>query len=123
MSTDYGIDCDTSSDLGFSPVKGTEALKQALLRSLQDGDAGIDLYDWLNEDMDETQVFDLQQSIASQLQKDERIDSVTVSVTQPSPASLAIDIDVIPSTQDEPFVLTLGVPDLTVPLLSAGATS
>ena len=123
MSTDYGTDWDTSSDLTFSPVSGVEALKQALMRSIQDADEGIDLFDWLNEDVGAPQAFDLQQSIKSQILRDERVDSATVAVTQPSLKELSIDIEVIPSTQDEPFALTLRVSALAVNLISAGAVS
>lgn len=118
MSADFGTDWDTSSDLGFTPVSGVDALKQAIIRSLKDADAGVDLGDWLNEDMDAAKAFELQRLISGQVALDERVDSATVTVRQLTMKELSIDIEVVPSIQGEPFKLTLKVTDLSVGLLT-----
>jgi hypothetical protein len=120
QQTDYGIDVSCLPDLDdtFTPLTGIAVIAQAIARSLEDAQYGVDLRQWLNESFEAADVFHLQQTIESQCLKDERVQDVSVVVTQPLLYELRISIDLEPSQQG-PFRLTLKVTALTVELLSA----
>jgi len=116
---DYGTDVSTYPDLDdtFAPLSGIAVIAQAIARSLEDAQYGVDLRQWLNESLEAADVFHLQQTIESQCLRDERVQDVSVVVAQPTLYELRIAIDIEPSQQG-PFRLTLKVTALTVELLS-----
>jgi hypothetical protein len=116
---DFGSDVSTYPDLDdtFAPLSSIAVIAQAIARSLEDAQYGVDLRQWLNESLESADVFPLQQTIESQCLRDERVQDVSVVVTQPTLYELRIAIDIEPSQQG-PFRLTLKVTALTVELLS-----
>ena len=120
--TDYGTDVSTYPDLDdtFAPLSGIAVIAQAIARSLEDARYGVDLRHWLNESLEEADVFHLQQTIEAQCLADERVQGVAVSVMQPSLYELRIAIDVEPAQQG-PFRLVLKVTSVTVEVLSLEA--
>ena len=116
---DFGSDVSTYPDLddAFAPLSGIAVIAQAIARSLEDAQHGVDLRQWLNESLEAADVAHLQQTIESQCLKDERLQDASVVVSQPSLYELRIAIDVEPSQQG-PFRLVLKVTALTVEMLS-----
>jgi len=116
---DYGPDVSTFPDLdeAFAPLTGIAVIAQSIARSLEDARYGVDLRHWLNESLEEADVFHLQQTIESQCLADERLQGVSVAVTQPSLYEMRIAIDVEPS-QHGPFRLVLKVTSITLELLT-----
>lgn len=119
LHTDYGTDVSTFPDLddAFAPLTGIAVIAQSVARSLEDAGRGVDLRQWLNESLEDADVFHLQQTIEAQCLADERLQGVSVSVTQPSFHELRIAIDVEPAQVGQ-FRLVLGVAAVTVQLLS-----
>lgn len=117
--TDYGIDVSCLPDLDdtFAPLAGIAVIAQAIARSLEDAQYGVDLRQWLNESLEAANVFHLQQTIEAQCLKDERVQSATAVVSQLSLYQLQIAINVEPM-QSGPFRLVVNVTALTVELLS-----
>ena len=120
-TVDYGTDFSTWPDLSFQPISGYQAIGEALYRSLSDGIEGIDLSDYLNDDIDAAGAYSLQQAVRSQALQDERIRAANVAVTQPDDMSLTIQIDVQPADGSVPFKLVLSINQLSVSLLSMQA--
>ena len=118
---DYGTDWNTFPDLDFKPISGLEAVAQALVRRLMDSTEGIDLSDWLNDDVGPAQIYDLQQTVSAQCLADERVSGAEVTVTTPALLSLDIDIAVTPANGSRPFRLVLRVDQLSVKVLSLEA--
>ena len=116
---DYGTDVSTYPDLDdtFAPLPGIAVIAQAIARSLEDAQYGVDLRQWLNESLASADVFHLQQTIESQCLRDERVQDVSVVVAQPTLYELRIAIDIEPSQQG-PFRLTLKVTALAVEALA-----
>jgi hypothetical protein len=119
FSIDYGTDVSTYPDLDdtFAPLSGIAVIAQAIARSLEDAQHGVDLRQWLNESLEAADIVHLQQTIESQCLKDERLQDASVVVSQPSLYELRIAIDVEPSQQG-PFRLVLKVTAITVEMLS-----
>lgn len=116
------ISCDRDLDEAMPEVSGDLALAQALVRRLDcprgalpdDGDYGIDLRANLNRGLTVTEVRGLAGSIRSELTKDDRVDTVAVTVTPtPTGESLRVSIQVTPRDPSlgGPFSLTLAVTD------------
>ena len=99
------------------PISPVAVIAQAIARSLEDAQYGVDLRQWLNESLEAADVFHLQQTIESQCLRDERVQDVSVVVSQPSLYELQISIDIVPAQQG-PFRLVLNVTALTVAMLS-----
>jgi hypothetical protein len=116
---DFGTDVSTYPDLDetFASLSGIAVIAQAIARSLEDAQYGVDLRQWLNESLEAAGVAHLQQTIESQCLRDERVQDVSVVVSQPLLHELRIAIDIEPS-QLGPFRLTLKVTALTVELLA-----
>jgi hypothetical protein len=119
---DYGTDVSTFPDLdeAFAPLTGIAVIAQSVARSLEDAGRGVDLRQWLNESLEDADVFHLQQTIEAQCLADERVQGVSVSVSQPLLHELRIAIDVEPAQQG-PFRLVLKVTSITVEVLSLEA--
>jgi hypothetical protein len=119
MLPEYGTDVSTYPDLDdtFAPLSGIRVIAQAMARSLEDAQYGVDLRQWLNESLEAADIAHLQQTIESQCLRDERVQDVSVVVAQPTLYELRIAIDIEPSQQG-PFRLTLKVTALTVELLN-----
>jgi len=95
-------------------------IAQSVARSLEDAGRGVDLRQWLNESLEDADVFHLQQTIEAQCLADERVQGVSVSVMQPSLYELRIAIDVEPAQQG-PFRLVLKVTSVTIEVLALEA--
>lgn len=120
----YGTDASCTRDLeeGMPEVSGQTALAEALARRLDcprgglpdDGDYGIDLRSYLNRGLTVSEVRGLAGSIRSELTKDDRVDTVSVTVTPtPTGESLRVSLRIVPrdSTLGGPFTLTLALTD------------
>jgi len=120
----YGSDISCARDLeeGMPEVSGQTVLAQALVRRLDcprgalpdDGDYGIDLRSYLNRGLTVDQVRGLAGAIRSELTKDDRVDTVAVTVTPtPTGESIRVSIAVVPrdATLGGPFTLILAVTD------------
>lgn len=121
----YGADISCTTDLEESMPDVDDPktiLAQALVRRLDcprgalpdDPDYGIDLRSALNRGLTQAEVRSIEGSIRSELTKDDRVDTVGVTVT-PSPTgeSLAIALQVRPrdATVGGPFALVLALTD------------
>jgi hypothetical protein len=120
----YGADISCTRDLDESmpEVSGQTALAQALARRLDcprggvpdDGDYGIDLRGYLNRGLTTDEVRGLAGAIRSELTKDDRVDTLRVTVTPtPTGESIRVSIQVVPRdpTLGGPFTLTLALTD------------
>jgi hypothetical protein len=88
-----------------------------------DPEYGKDLTDLVNEDLDARKIVDEATDIKLEVEKDERIASVTVTLSidgEPNALRLVAAIDIEPS-EGAPFTLTLAATDLTIELLTSGA--
>ncbi len=114
---DYGTDFSTYPDLEWGrKIEGEEAVIQAIARSLEDAQIGIDLRSWLNADLDQAELYNLQESIRSRCLSDERVEDATVEVSQPSLLELLVVI-YLPLAEG-PFRRVLKVTQLGVEVLT-----
>jgi phage baseplate assembly protein W len=123
---DLGTDVTLVSDL--APVWGVSDgftnLAAAIARRLDTErgslfyapDYGMDLKAYLNQDMSEADMSALQGAIASEIEKDPRVNSCTAVVTRGS-----LDVAMGIETDDGPFDLVVRPTDLTIELLKVGA--
>jgi len=120
----YGADVSCSRDLeeAMPEVSGQTVLAQALVRRLDcprgglpdDGDYGIDLRGFLNRGLTTDEVRGLAGAIRSELSKDDRVDTVAVTVAPTTTGqSIRVSIQVVPrdATLGGPFTLILAVTD------------
>jgi hypothetical protein len=116
---DVGTNVSTFPDLddAFAPLTGIAVLAQSIARSLEDARYGVDLCQWLNESLEDADIFHLQQTIEAQGLADERLQGASVSVTQPSLYELRVAIVVEPSLL-VPFRQVLKVTSVTVEVLA-----
>lgn len=89
----YGSDLSTftsaTPDLSFKPISGKRAILEAVARRwitprgtlITDRNAGTDLHMWLNGSFSATNISILQQALADEAQKDERVRSCIVTCT------------------------------------------
>ena len=116
-TTDYGTDFSSYPDLDWGTrIDGPEAVIQAVARSLEDAQMGVDLRDWLNAELGEAEVYNLEETITSRCLDDERVEAATVKVTQPSLLELRIDISL--PLAEGPFRRVLSVTELGVQILT-----
>ena len=115
---DFGSDVSTYPDLDatFSRLEGVNCLAQHVARSLEDSRRGLDLRQWLNDDLDDARRYQLQAAVEEQLLADERVASADVSVAS-SLHDLTLTIHLV-AAEVGPFRLVLQVTDLSVALLS-----
>lgn len=127
MAVDYGFDlsCTTGIDPRGATVSGRILVAQAIFRRLitprgrliGDPNYGTDITEFINDDTNKTGIAVLRASIKAECRKDERVDDVSVSITNNNGKyTIIITLDV----GDGPFDLTLAVSDVTVELLSVG---
>lgn len=120
----YGADISCARDLeeDMPEVSGQLVLAQALVRRIDcprgglpdDGDYGIDLRSYLNRGITTTEQRSIAGAIRSELSKDDRVDTVAVTVTPtPTGESIRVSIQVVPRDPalGGPFTLTLAVTD------------
>jgi hypothetical protein len=114
---DYGEDFSTYPDLDWSrKISGPTAVLEAVARSLEDAQEGIDLRDWLNSDLGPAELYNLEESIKSRCLSDERVQNATVEVSQPSLFELVISISL--PLAEGPFRRVLKVTELGLQILS-----
>jgi hypothetical protein len=117
MAIDYGTDFSIYPDLDWGKrIDGPKALVQAIARSIEDAQLGVDLRDWLNADLGPADVYNLEETIRSRCLVDERVESSTVKVTQPS--RLELQIAIFLTLAEGPFRLVLKVTQLGVQILT-----
>jgi len=122
-ATDYGTDFSTFPDLNFRPIVQQEALGEAVTRMLSDARAGVDLREWLNNDVSGSDAYDMAQTIQAQCVTDERIAGARATITQPDRLSLLVSLALTPADGvTPPFSLVLSISALSVSLLSIGPT-
>jgi hypothetical protein len=81
---------------------------------------GMDVRDWLRDDMDAAGLYELKASIEGEGEKDEELSAVDVAVTlQRSTGTLTLDCSL--TTAQGPFNLVVAVTSLSVDILNAGA--
>lgn len=120
----YGADISCARDLeeGMPEVSGQIVLAQALARRIDcprgglpdDGDYGIDLRSYLNRGITTTEQRAIAGAVSSELSKDDRVESLRVTVTpSPTGSSMRIGIQVVPrdSALGGPFTLTVALTD------------
>ena len=125
--SDLGTDVFAVSDLdaSFRLVSGRQALAQAIARRLStrrgelavigdDPDYGLDVRDFLNDDVGAVGTFEIEAAVSAEVLKDERVASATVTAQIVSGA-LLLAIGLVDG--DGPFRLTLAVSDVTVTIL------
>jgi len=114
---DYGTDFNTYPDLDWSTrIGGAEAVIQAIARSLEDAQIGVDIRSFLNAELSSADIYNLEETIKSRCLADERVQDATVQVTQPSRFELLVAI-YLPLAEG-PFRRTLSVTQLGVQLLA-----
>lgn len=126
MPVDFGSDVSWFPDLdpNLSLVTGNACLAQAIYRRLTtvkgtyswDPEYGLYVAGLFNETILPNTLPMWQRQIATELEKDERIASADVLITQTSQTALTITINC--TTSNGPFTAVLGVADVTVSLLS-----
>lgn len=126
--TDFGQDVSTFPDLdpAFSPLVGSRVVAEAVARRLSTPrgiipscpDYGLDVRSWLNESVTTAKLDRWKREIALELQKDERIASVSATLAYDS-ARLELKIALEVEAADGPFRLVLLVTAVTVALLDA----
>lgn len=119
MNIDYGTDFDTSNGLTFTPISGLDVIGQCIVRMLSDARKGIDVREWLNEDLVGHDMQDMQQTIRSVCLRDERIASASATVTQVDRLQIKINLAITPSDGSKPFALVLAVTQLSVQVLNS----
>lgn len=129
MAEGFGVDVDTFPDIDDSgrAISGPRVVMVMALRRLTtprgsldyDRDFGFDLRDYLNEDLSAADLATLQQEIASELTKDERVDDCSASVTLLD-GLLRIRISLTTTTGDMNF--TLAITDVSAEILSESST-
>lgn len=136
MSTNFGreISCTDSLRTGRF-VSGARIVAEAAYRRLttprgmlrggeDEANYGLDLTELIGSVATKADAAALGGRISSELKKDERILTVTVTVTPiPGPVATQFDIAISADTTDGPFVLQLSVSDVTVELLGITAES
>jgi hypothetical protein len=116
-TTDYGTDFNSYPDLDWSTrIGGAEAVIQAIARSLEDAQIGVDIRSYLNAELSGADLYNLEETIKSRCLADERVQDATVQVTQPSRSELLVAI-YLPLAEG-PFKKTLSVTKLGVQLLT-----
>jgi hypothetical protein len=116
MNVDYGVDVSTEPDLDFDKlVTSEEAVKEAILRSLNDSREGICLTDILNGDFVSESLGKLAHTIKQAVILDERVLDASVSLSLEN-QTLYVAIQVQLSTNT--FKMTLKAADLGVEVLS-----
>lgn len=126
----YGTDlsCESDIDVRMTEVNGltTLALAQALVRRLDcprgalpdDPDYGIDLRSYCNRGMTTADVRALAGTIRVELEKDDRVDLASVTVTpSPTATELSVRISITPiDARIGGFTMTLAVDTTTIML-------
>ncbi len=126
MSNVYGTDVSWFPDLdpNLSLTSGNQTLAQAIWQRLMtprgtfpwDPEYGLDVRGLLNETILPNTIGAWQRQIANEIEKDERVISANVVITQTS--QTAISISITGNGAAGPFTLVLGVSSVTVSLLS-----
>ncbi len=123
--SDLGSDFNLLADLdaNLSTVSEAECLIQALCRRLQtprgglwyDLEYGSDIRQFVNAQ--NVQAFAVEQTVENECLKDERVQTVSATVTRADDGALTISVSV--EAADGPFEFTLLVSALTVELLDS----
>lgn len=121
----FGLDVSAIPDLDpmLALQGGRRVLAEAVARRLttQRGslfyapDYGLDIRDYLNEGFTPSALFQAQSAIEAEVEKDERVISATVTLSNPRPDTLRISIRI--EAADGPFEMVLSIDQLTVQLL------
>lgn len=127
--TDYGSAVSWVSDMAPEGlvVTGHRVVAEALARRLMTPrgrligypNYGHDLTQFVNADMSERDLIAMQAGIKAECEKDERVESVSVTSVLRSDGLMTIAIDVIGTKG--PFSLVLAVSSVTVQLLEVAA--
>ena len=125
--TDFGADLDLDDDLTpeMRETSGGRALAQAIRRRLSTPrgsvidapDYGFDVREMLSKGMTTEELAGVPDQVRAELEKEQRIETLTVKATQPAPGEL--DLDVRGETATGPFALTLNVTAAAVLLTGA----
>lgn len=124
MEDSFGTDVDTFPDLDGTGrmISGPRVIMVMALRRLTtpygslryDPDFGLDLREYLNEDLDAVALLMLQSRIVMEVSKDERVLRCTARVTLLDDV-LRIRIGI--ATEQGPFEFTLSISDVTAQIL------
>lgn len=126
--TDYGSDCSTyvNGDLDptFTLLTGRRIVAEAVLRRWEtpngslpwDTNAGLDVRAWVNEAIDDRDVYELRRLMEAEAEKDERVFSCTVTIN-PLLRENRLRIESVIETADGAFTLVADIGELTVELL------
>ncbi len=126
---DYGRAVSWVSDM--SPegriVTGHRVLAEALARRLMTPrgrligypNYGYDLTEWVNADVSARDIASIRANVQAECLKDERVESVNVSVVLAKDGTLTVTLNIEGSLG--PFTMVLGVSEVTVTLLQVAA--
>lgn len=124
---DYGLDVSTYPDLDptFGWTSGITTLAQALARRLEtpagslpyDPDYGLDLREYVADDLDDSDVLRLQSLIAAQAAQEERVLDANVTATQ-TLATQTLTLAIALRLADGTFALTIAIDDVSASVLS-----
>ena len=126
MTVDYGTDVSWFPDVtpNLSLTSGNRTLAEALYRRLStprgwfawDPDYGLDVRGLVNETLNPNNVSAWQRQIAAECEKDERVLTASVVITQTSQTTVSISIAI--EGANGPLTLVLGVSNVGLAMLS-----
>lgn len=104
--------------IGEATIRRLTTARRVLV---DDPDYGIDVRSFLNTATSATELRDIAGQIRVESLKDDRIDDIDVTVTQPRPEALVIALRITPlDPRQHPFALTFGVTSGALTLESIG---
>lgn len=125
--SEFGLDLAALDDLDFGTAEGQNNLARALARRLMtprgglfyDEDYGFDVRELVNESATDEALFDLRVQVAAEVEKDPRVRTAGVIVTDLGDRIFRLDVEL--ETLEGPFRLALAVDQLKVEVLRANA--
>lgn len=129
MAVDYGTDVAGYTDIDGSGmmISGRMVLIHALIRRLSTPrgrligapNYGLDLMSYCNDDMSAADIGELQAAVASECEKDERVESAACSIAYDA-ASKTMTVTIGITDGAGPFPLVLAVSAVSITLMSGG---
>lgn len=132
MATDFGTDlgCVFDLDPRCSEVSGRRLLAEAIARRLitprgmliDDPNYGIDVFDWLYEDVSKREIAALASAIQAECKDDERVEAARVTIVAPPKGIGKYTIEISLEDADGPFdlVLAANTGAVTLEILKVG---
>ena len=127
--TDLSCVSDLAEDLAEVDPESPRAIAEALIRRCttprgglpDDPNYGIDLRAHCNRGVTRDELRDLASALRSEARKDDRIEDLEVTITEPARGELAVSMHITPALARESFALTFRVSADTAILEALGA--